>query len=134
MKNTLSFDAGERRSFSEFAERANAQKAFMDMDEAIFMGDREIGRRNAEELAYRAKKAIIHDDESLTCGYKCKIYGLTKKREIEIRYESMKNEKARLDLLWELGFMGISFNINRLENSLIMMWSLLFSRGENIFI
>ena len=64
---------------------------------------------------------MVYDDERLL---KRASFGKHKKR--EIIFESLENTKAKLELVSELGFMGISFDIGRICTADLMIAASMF--------
>ena len=103
-----SFLLGEERHFSDYADKGESIKAFMDFSPFAFAAGDQITKRDAVELAYRYGAEIDADKESLICRFE---YG--KKDKQNCSFESLENIKAKLELLSELGFMGMSFDVTR---------------------
>lgn len=109
LDNIPSFILGEKKHFFDYANQGDSIKAFMDISPFAFAGGEHIIKKDAVELAYRSKSGIECDDESLLCHFN---YAVGRNRE-QCCFESLKNIKAKLELLSELGFMGMSFDITR---------------------
>ena len=116
--NIPSFDSGERRVFTSFANSSESSKVFIDIPTLAFFADKYISVGDAVKLAYDKKKEILHDDQK-----KISYFTTDGKRVV---FESMDNIKSKLELLSELGFMGISVDIMRVPISTLMMYNSVF--------
>ena len=113
-----SFDEGERKVLSDFANASESSKVFIDIPSLAFYSDKYISVAEALRLAYTKGKAILHDDER-----KISYFNEGARRVV---FESMDNIKSKLELLSELGFMGISVDIMRVPISTLMMYNSAF--------
>ena len=113
-----SFDEGEVKTFSTFADLSESTKVFIDIPSLAFAGDKYITVNEALAIAYANGKEIVRDERSLTSHFE-----IGKRR---IIFESMENIKAKLELVAELGFMGISFDIMRVPTSTLMLYNSVF--------
>ena len=92
--------------------------AVVDIPTLAFAGDKYITLEEAHALAYAGGREILHDDGALISFFE--LNGR------KICFESMKNIKAKLELVAELGYMGISFDIMRVPTSTLMMYNSVF--------
>lgn len=103
-----SFDEGEKRVYTEFAERGESSRAFIELSSFAYSGGEYIEKGDAMRI-------IDRKHPKLTCDTEAKVirasYGRHKRR--EVIYESLENTKAKLDLVSELGYMGVSLDIGR---------------------
>ena len=118
-----SFNQGERRAFSGYAEAAESSKTFMDITSFAVSSEGYLTYGEAIKTAARAGAKISADD----CGICSYSYNKKGGDLVVVRYESLKNIIAKLELLGELGYMGISFDINRTPVSHLMAYTALFS-------
>ena len=124
LSGATDFERGERRAFTEYAEASESTKTFMDITSfAISDGDF-LTYGDAVKTAAKVGAEISTDKSSGVCSYS---YHGKDGRAIEVRYESLKNIIAKLELLGELGYMGISFDINRTPVAHLMAYTALFS-------
>ncbi len=114
-----SYETGEKSFYSDFASKSESAKTFIDLP-ALAVSD--AGYLPVEEALRRARGAeaiIERNEDTLLCEYKCPRGGIC-------RFTSLKNIKATLGLLCELGFMGIGFDIMRSPISHLAMYNALF--------
>ena len=126
-----SFEDGEKKFYTEFSERQDSSKAFLDLSPFAYAGGRCITKREADEIAYRMKCRIGYDPERMICSFDYASFGRGERGRTTVRYEAMENIKAKLDLAGELGFMGISFDIMRVPIEHLMMISTSFACGAD---
>ncbi len=116
------FETGEKSTFTAFADDCDSGRTFVEMPcFALAMG-KYIDRGEAIRITDRRRAAIINDEEK-----KISVAAYGKGRKKEIIYENLENTRARLELISELGYMGISFDIGRICLSELMMVSETFS-------
>ena len=104
-----SFTDGEMRVFSEFAEGRESFRTFMELSSFAYSGGGYIEKGEALRILDRKRADIERDPDGKLIKA---TYGRHKRR--EVIYESLENTKAKLDLVSELGFMGVSFDIGRI--------------------
>ena len=115
----VGFDDGERRVLSKFACEGESSRTFLDLPAFAAAGAGFITMDEAMRLARRRSAVIERSEDSLTCSFECGRCG-------RIVYHSLENIKARLDIISELGFMGISFDIARTPISHLLMYNALY--------
>ena len=116
-----SFEDGERAAFSEFAETQESCRAFIEISSFAYSGNGYIEKSEAMRLCDRKHADIeYYPDKMLSKAS----YGRHKKR--EIIFESLENTKAKLELVSELGFMGVSFDISRICTADFMAMASMF--------
>jgi len=125
------FEDGERKFYTEFAERQDSSKAFLDLSPFAYAGEKCITKAEADDIAYRVKAKIGYDPERMICSFEYASFGRGERGRTTVRYEAMENIKAKLDLAGELGFMGISFDIMRVPIEHLMMISTSFACGAD---
>lgn len=127
LKGIPSFADGEERVMTAYAEKGEASKTYFEIPSFAYMNGEELTKAEAIELAQSSGKEILYDDEKKICHFSYNKYTAGKRDEVEVRYESAENAKAKLDLIGELGFMGITFDIMRVPVEYLMMFSTMFS-------
>ena len=114
----------ERRAFERYAEEAESSKTFMDVASFAVMGGEYADYQEAVKTAAKVGAEIKHDRGRGVCNYS---YHSRGGREISVEFESLENIKAKLELIGELGYMGISFDVGRTPIAHLMAYSALFS-------
>ena len=130
LESIPSFEAGEERMMRSFAQSGEAQRAYMDIATLGYMGDEEIRKSDFERLAYTSGKNIEYDEKLGICHFEYNKYKNGKGESVKVRYEAPENVKAKLSLVGELGFMGISFDIMSVPVEYLMMFETMFSHPE----
>ena len=115
----LGFDEGERRVLGGFACDGEGSRTFIELPAFASAGDGFITVDEAMRLARRRGAAIERSEDSLISSFECGRCG-------RVVYHSLENIKARLDIISELGFMGISFDIARTPISHLLMYNALY--------
>jgi len=108
LDNAPSFADGERAAYEKFAYSGESSRAFLEISSFAYSGGKYIEKREGMRIADRRRAQTVYDDERMM---KRACFGKHKRREIV--FESLANTKAKLELVSELGFMGISFDIGR---------------------
>ena len=116
-----SFEDGEKRVFTEFAERFESCRTFIEISSFAYTGSGYVDKGEALRLLDRKRAQIECDDVSKLIRAS---YGRHKRR--EVIYEGLENTKAKLDIVSELGFMGVSFDIGRICTPDIMAMASMF--------
>lgn len=116
-----SFEEGEKNVFSKFAESQESCRAFMEISSFAYSVNGYIEKGDALRICDRKHANIEHYPDKML-SRAC--YGKHKKR--EIIFESLENTKAKLELVSELGFMGISFDIGRICTADLMSAASMF--------
>ena len=116
-----SFANGERAALEKFAYSGESTRAFLEISGFAYSGGKYIEKREGVKLCDKRRSEMVYDDERLL---KRASFGKHKKR--EIIFESLENTKAKLELVSELGFMGISFDIGRVCTSDLMIAASMF--------
>ncbi len=127
LENIPSFRDGEERVMRDYAERGESSKMYFEIPSFAYMGGEELTKSEAERLAHTAGKEILYDDVTKMCHFDYNKYTAGKREVVNVYYESPENVKAKLDLIGELGFMGITFDIMRIPIEYLMMFSTMFS-------
>ena len=114
----------ERCAFEEFAEEAESSKTFMDITSFAVVGGEYLDYATAVRTAAKVGAEIRHNAGRGLCEYRYRGRG---GEEIAVEFESLENIKAKLNLVGELGYMGISFDVGRTPIAHLMAYSALFS-------
>ena len=122
-----SFRDGEERVMKNYAESGESSKMYFEIPSFAYMGGEELTKSEAERLAHTSGKEILYDEEQKMCHFDYNKYTAGKREVINVYYESPENVKAKLDLIGELGFMGITFDIMRIPVEYLMMFASMFS-------
>lgn len=104
-----SFNDGERAALEKFAYSGESSRSFLELSSFAFSGGKFIEKREGARLADKRHAEISHNEDT---KLQRACFGKHKRR--EIISESLENTKAKLELVSELGFMGISFDIGRI--------------------
>lgn len=122
------FEEGEQRMMTDFAENNDSSKAYLDIATLGYMGEEEIRKSDFERLAHTSGKEILYDRERGICHFEYNKYKNGKKEAVNVRFEALENIKAKLELVGELGFMGISFDVMNIPTEYLMMFETSFNR------
>lgn len=125
-KDIPSFEKAENSLLREFGEYAEPSRTFLELSSFAYTSGKYIEKSEAIRITDRKRGELIHDDEKKITIAR---YGRSKNKEIIC--ESLENTKAKLELISELGFMGVSFDIGRICISDLMMISNMFEIIEN---
>ena len=112
---------GEASSLEKFAYCAESSRAFLEISGFAYSAGKYIEKREAIRITDKKRGEICADEDK---KIQIASYGKHKKR--QIIYESLENTKAKLELVSELGFMGISFDIGRVCIADLMMAASMF--------
>lgn len=123
--NIPTFAAGEGAALEKFAYSSESARAFVEISSFAYSDGKYIEKKEAMRISDRKRGEITEDAER---KLQTASYGKHKKREIV--YESLENTKAKLELVSELGFMGISFDIRYIPTEYLLMFSEMFKIPE----
>lgn len=115
-----SFDEGERKTYTEYAERCDAAKVFIDLSPFAYDGKDAITKKEAEMIAYKTHREILYDPQKMISHFEYNKFSGSGKEPTRVAFDSPENTKAKLDLVSELGYMGISYDIMRSPTSDLM--------------
>ena len=119
-----SFEVGERAALNSFAEKSECAKTFVDLSPFAYSEAGYISYSEALNMARERGLSINIDNACGVCSYSYEDRSAGKQT---VRFESLKNIKAKLETVGELGYMGISIDILRCPISHLMMYNALFS-------
>ena len=117
-----SFEEGEKCSLEKFANEGESIRTFIEFSSFAYCRGKYIEKSEALRITDKKHGEIIYDDAKKISRA---IYGKSGKNEIV--YESLENTKSKLELLSELGYLGVCFDILRVCTADIMMLSEMFS-------
>jgi spore germination protein len=132
MENPVSFDEGEKCVFTDYSERCEASKAYIELCPFAVSGEEIITYHEAMKICQNTAREIFYDEKTKTCYFDCVKFTPKEKKELRVCFESLENVKAKLELIQELGFMGISFDIMRTPLSHLLMFDACFRQGACI--
>jgi len=104
-----SFKDGERYEIERFSKEHESNHAFLELNSFAYYDGEYTDKGNIPRILRRKNTEIKKDPSSLTVEATHKKNGRTR----TLLYESLENIRARLELVSEFGFMGISFDIMR---------------------
>lgn len=120
-KDIPTFTDGENSIFEKYADRFESSRAFIEIPSFAYTGEKYIEKGEAMHITDKKRGELKCDIER---GIICAKYG--KKKQREIIFESLENTKAKLGLISELGYLGVSFDIGRVCIADLMMTSTMF--------
>lgn len=126
LKKIPTFNDGEKRIYTDFAERMSDLGCFLDLSPFAYKNGEPMERARAKSRARELGYEISCDEDSMTMSY-------TERGGEKTIFPSLKNIKARLDLAAELGYLGFSIDVMRCPTEDIMMIHSLFSSGTDHF-
>ena len=124
MDEIPSFDEGERRIYSDFACFAESAKTFISLPSMAKWGRGYCSISDALSTASQYGCKIETNEETRISSFRSERRG-------DFQFTSLKNIKATLDLIFEYGFMGISFDIMRAPISHLLMYNHLFRTAHS---
>lgn len=117
---SASFDEYEQKEMERFSGEGESTKTFVELPAfALIDGSGFTEVEDAIKSARRSKAATRVDINTLICSFSDKKRG-------EVRYNSLSGIIRRLELLAELGYMGISFDIGRFPIQYLLAYDSLF--------
>ncbi len=125
-KDIPTFTDGERRVMTDYAEKHDSMRAFIDIPCFALSGRRYIEKGEAIRITDRRRGELSVDEERKICTA---TYGRGQKH--SIMYESLENTRSRLELVSELGYMGVSLDIGRICMADLMLISEMYSVIES---
>ena len=108
-KNPIpSFKDGEEVTFRSYAENFDGARAFLYLPAFALCEKRYISRENIFDTVHRRRGEAENDRETMVITEKLG------KRKKELLYESLENTKRKLELISDVGFMGVALDIMRI--------------------
>lgn len=129
LKNPPSFEDGEYKIFSDFANKSESSKGFIDLTPTAFFGGRFIDYRELLPLFENGDGEIYYDEKTKLSSLDLPACGRARGDGETIIFESLENLKAKLSLIDELGFMGGAFDIARTPVSYFLTLDYCFRSG-----
>lgn len=114
----------ERREFERYAAESESSKTFMDITSFAMIDGEYADCSEAVRRAAKVGAEISYDPVRGVCGYS---YHGRGGEVVSVEFESLENIKAKLELLGELGYMGIGFDVGRTPIAHLAAYSALFS-------
>jgi len=114
----------ERRVFERYAAEAESSKTFMDITSFAVIDGEYADYSEAVSRAAKVGAEISYDPVRGVCSYS---YHGRGGEVVSVEFESLENIKAKLELLGELGYMGIGFDVGRTPIAHLAAYSALFS-------
>lgn len=121
-KEIPSFIDGEQCSLNSFAERSESVHTFVEISSFACSSGKYIEKSEALRITDRKHGEIISDDERKISRA---VYGKNKKHEIV--FDSLDNTRSKLELISELGYLGVTFDIGRICTADLMLISEMFA-------
>ncbi len=125
----LSLDEGEVRVYTDYAERQDSLRSFIDLSPFAYTGGKYVTMTEAREAIRRGRGEIRENEE---CGYILGEVGKGRRARLYM-YRSMKGTERILRALSELGYYGISFDIARCPIYDLLMFADMFSESKMRF-
>ena len=122
-----SFQEGEEKYFTSICETSRVERCFIELSSFAYGGGKFIEKDKVIEAACR--KGCIFEEDAERLINRVSIGG---RKPSEYIFESLKNLKAKLELVNNLGYMGIAFDIMRARMSELMMVEAIFSSATKI--
>ncbi len=116
-----SFEDGEFKTYEKLADELDSSKLFMELSSFAYCGGKYIDKKEAIDISDKRRAEYTYNSEEKTVSA---VFGKNKKH--KMLCESLENTKAKLEMISELGFMGISFDIARVCIPDLMIMSTMF--------
>lgn len=130
MDDIPSFEVGEREAFTSYANTSESAKTFIDLPSFACSSGEIMEMDEARRLARRRRAEITLDEQTLMQSFDYTKYSSGHPKRCRVIYDSLKNIKAKLELVGELGFMGVSFDTSRVSVPTLMMLQTMFAHQE----
>lgn len=125
-KNIPNMGLGEETLISKTSEIFEPSKTYMEIPSSGYMGDESVQISDIYKLAERSGRNIEYDTDLGICWFDYTKYKAGRKATNEITWESLESIKAKLDLVGELGLMGITVDIGQVPTEYLMMYETMF--------
>ena len=117
-------------TLEKYSEEREGSKVFVCLTTEAKSGADPISESDAKALAYKCGLRLTTDQGTLLQGFNYTRYRAGRGESAEILFPSLKYTKSKLEKIGELGFGGISFDIETVEISKLCMFSALFRRAD----
>lgn len=114
----------------EFCKSRESSKVFVKICTSVKLSDEIISADEIKELCYRSGKELITDEVSLISYFDYVKYRIGKGEVIRLSFPSLRYIKAKLEGLYELGFMGIACDLDTTPLSNLTMFNSMFARAD----
>ena len=112
--------------YTSFASSFEPSRCYIDLPAYAYAGGKPVTREEIMQKVRLSGIKIEYDGERKICHFQKNKYISGKGENTFYAYESLENIKARLGLVYELGLMGVSFDIMRTPLEYIMAFSSMF--------
>ena len=112
-----------------FSERAESSKVFVRGISGMNTPDGFVSIGEIKETCYRSGKALTTDG-GLISHFDHVRYRIGMGEEIRLSFPSLRYTKAKLEALYELGFMGIAYDIDTVPISNLTTFNSMFARAD----
>ena len=121
------FNSGEREAMVRIASELSPMRCYIDLSPYAYRGDEEMLISDAVDTAIGAGQEIQYDADKKISYFHYNKYLGGKRESVRVAFEALENIKAKLDLIAELGFMGISFDVMRVPIPYLMAFEATFA-------
>jgi hypothetical protein len=125
-KEIPDFEDGEYKILKEYGSAARKDKTLLDLSEPSLINGEWKTVKEAEKIAVKTGVYPSYSDATKLHSFSFNQYSKGKRERAVAIYPSPENTKAKLTLLGELGYMGVSFDIKSTPVSSLMIYHLLF--------
>ncbi len=132
-KDIPTFEEGERKVLENFADRMEAGKTFVELSSFGYDGEKALTMDQILKIGTKYRAEFEIDREKLISHLDYNFYKNGQKRPLRIHQEILENVKAKLELMHELGYMGVAVDVGRVPISYVMMLHILFSGTESSY-
>jgi LysM repeat protein len=123
LESIPTFRDGEEKAISEYADRCNPEGSLIDISPFALVGEKYIDKKTVFDYLDRTGGALQYD-----CERQILTGELGKgKRKRPLVTESLENTVAKLRLVGEYGYLGISFDIMRVPLAELMIYAGMYS-------
>ena len=123
-----SFEEGEAEVFGEYAKEHESLRSFVDISSFLYSDGRFYDEDEIMRRARRTESSI-----GRIAGGDCLVLSVGKRgRERGYIFESMENTRKKLEMVSELGYYGISFDIKRTPIHKLLMFRTMFSAAISL--
>lgn len=129
-KDIPSFSDGEHAVLQCFGDCMEVGKTFIELSSFGYDEEKFYTLDQILKIALKYGAEIENDEEKMISTIKYALYKGGEKKPLCINFESLKNIKAKLELMHEFGFMGVAVDVGRVPISYIMMVYNLFASVE----